>query len=119
MKNEVLSYLQQKVNDLINAPSCCQEAKDACSNWLKAVGTADEKEATKKLIAEVEADILPIDMLIAFTASEDGKKVFGDKAEAFHAHGLELKQKGAKYCDCPACAACEAIINKKAEILAD
>ena len=38
-----------------------------------------------------------------------------DKAEAVVE---EIKAAGAKYCDCPACAACEAILAKKDEILA-
>ena len=33
-------------------------------------------------------------------------------------HGKEIKAAGAKYCDCPACAAVEAILSKKDELLA-
>ena len=32
-------------------------------------------------------------------------------------HAKERKEAGEKYCDCPACAACEALLNKKDEIL--
>jgi len=32
------------------------------------------------------------------------------------AHAKEIKAKGAKYCDCPACTACAAILAKKAEM---
>ena len=47
-----------------------------------------------------------------------GAKVFGDAAKGVLAHAEEIKAAGAKYCDCPACAACEAILAKKEEILA-
>lgn len=33
-------------------------------------------------------------------------------------HGREIKAKGAKYCDCPACAAAEAILRREDEMLA-
>lgn len=61
---------------------------------------------------------MPVDGLIAFAASEAGAKVFGpDKAKEVEAHGKELKDAGRKYCDCPACAAVEAILEKKDQML--
>ena len=117
MKENVREYITEKVKDLMNAPSCCAEAKEACRNWLDASGTEKEAEATEKLIAEVEADIMPIDGLIAFAGSEMGAQVFGaEKAKGVLAHAQEIKAAGAKYCDCPACAACEAILEKKDEM---
>ena len=71
----------------------------------------------KAYIAEIEADIMPIDGLIAFAESEMGAKVFGDNAANVAAHAHELKNAGKKYCDCPACAACEAILEKKDAML--
>ena len=35
--------LTQLVNQLIQAPSCCAEAKEAGQNWLTAAGTAGEQ----------------------------------------------------------------------------
>lgn len=114
MNTEVKDYVTRKVNELIEANSCCAEAKEAAKNWLEAVGTEKEAEASKNLIAELEADIMPIDGLIAFAGSEAGAQVFGvEKAKEVLAHGQELKDSGAKYCDCAACAACEAILEKK------
>ncbi len=47
-------------------------------------------------------------------------KVFGEeKAKEVKAHGEELKDSGVKYCDCPACAAVEAILGMKEELLAE
>ena len=45
-------------------------------------------------------------------------KVFGEKAPQVAAHGRELKAAGRQYCDCPACAAVEAILARREEILA-
>ena len=40
----------EKVKELIAAPTCCKEAKEAGQNWLAAIGTAGEAEAAKRLI---------------------------------------------------------------------
>lgn len=117
MTNELRTYLTEQVNALKNAPSCCAEAKAVCAEWLEAAGTDKEAKITKKLIAEVEADIMPVDGLIAFAGSEAGVKVFGEEmAKNVLAHAEKIKKNGAKFCDCPACTACAAIIAKKAEL---
>ena len=69
----------EQAKNLLAAHSCCQEAKDAANAWLCAVGTADEKEKAKALVAELEEDIMPIDGLIGFAASDMGAKVFGEE----------------------------------------
>ena len=102
MTENVKTYVTEKTKELIAATSCSAEAK----------------EVTKNYIAELEEDIMPIDGLIAFAGSDMGAKVFGDAAKGVLAHAEEIKAAGAKYCDCPACAACEAILAKKEEILA-
>lgn len=108
----------EKVKELLQASSCCAEAKEAARNWLDAIGTEKEAEAAKALIAELEEDIMSIDDLIAFAASETGVKVFGaEKAKSVLAHAEAVKAAGGKYCDCPACAAVEAILEEKDEIL--
>ena len=60
-----------------------------------------------------------MDGLISFAESEMGAKVFGgeEQAKGVAAHGREIKAAGAKYCDCPACAAVESILAKKEEML--
>ena len=117
MKKEVLDFVAEKTKDLIDAPTCSQEAREAAKAWLDAVGTDKEQEETKKYIAELEEDIVTVDGLIAFAESEAGAGVFGEKAPEVAAHGREIKAAGAKYCDCPACAAVEAILSKKEEML--
>ena len=118
MKKEVLDYVVEKTHDMMEAFSCSAEAKAAGQAWLDAVGTENEAKETEKYIAELEADFMPLDNLIAFAESEGGAKVFGaEKTKEVAAHAKELKAAGAKYCDCPACAAVEAILAKKAEML--
>ena len=118
MKQETLDFVKEQTAALVAAHSCSAEAKVAAEKWLAAVGTAEEAEATKAYIAELEADIMPIDGLIAFAGSEAGVDVFGaELAKNILAHAKEIKTAGAEYCDCPACAACKAILDKKAELL--
>lgn len=118
MNQNVKEYVTEKVKELLNAPSCCAEAKEAAQNWLNALGTDQETDASRRLIAELQMDIMPVDGLIAFADSEAGAQVFGaETAQKVAAHGRELKAAGAKYCDCPACAASEAILAKKDELV--
>lgn len=118
MDKAVLEYVTQKTHELINAPTCSSETKAAAQAWLDAVGTENEAAETKKYIDELEEDIMPIDGLIGFAESDAGAQVFGaDKAKDVAAHAKEIKSAGAKYCDCPACAAVEAILEKKELLL--
>ncbi|WP_337366235.1 molecular chaperone Hsp90 [Phascolarctobacterium sp.] len=118
MNKEVLNYVIEKTHELMNAPSCSSEAKAAAQNWLDAVGTANEAGETKKYLAELEADIMPIDNLIGFAGSAAGAEYFGaELAGNITTHAKEIKLGGAEYCDCPACAAVAAILTKKAEML--
>lgn len=114
MKKDVLDFVVEKTRELIDSPTCSVETKDAANAWLNAVGTETESEETKKYIAELEEDIMPIDTLIGFAESEAGAQVFGaDKAKDVAAHAREIKSNGAEYCDCPACMAAAAILEKK------
>lgn len=118
MDKEVLQYVVEKTHELMNAHTCSSETKAAAQAWLDAVGTNKEAAETKKYIAELEADIMPIDNLIGFAESEGGAKVFGaDTAKNVAAHAREIKAAGAKYCDCPACVAVGAILEKKDSLL--
>ena len=113
MLNKELNEVIEETKKLIAAPSCSQEAKDAANAWLDAVGTDNEEAETKKYIAELEEDIMPIDGLIGFAGSEAGAAVFGaEKAKEVEVHAKEVKAAGGKYCDCPACTACEVILSK-------
>ena len=108
--------IRELTGDLLAAPSACKEIKDAAQNYLDAVGTEKEADAAKAYVAEMEADIMPIEGLISFAESDMGAKVFGTNVLL---HAKERKAAGEKYCDCPACAACEALLAKKEEILTE
>ena len=96
MTEEIRNTLTEEVKKLIAAPSACPEAKAACEKWLAAAATADEEAATAALKKEVEADIMPIGQ---------------ETADAILAHAKDIKEKGARFCDCPACSACTEIIG--------
>ncbi len=118
MEETVKRFAVEKVKELKEAFSCCQTAKDAAQRWLDALDTPEEKAQTRALIAELEQDLMPLDTLIAFARSEGGAQVFGPKAGQVASHAEELKAAGKLYCDCPACAAVEAILARKDQLLA-
>ncbi len=110
--------IAEKVKALINAPSCCAELKTVGNDWLKAVGSAEEKTMSEKLIKELEADIQPIDDVIALFSSETGKNIVGeDAAKNMVAHFKEVKAAGGKWCDCPACTVAREILDNKSVLL--
>ena len=111
--------IRELTGDLLAAPSACKEIKDAAQNYLDAVGTEKEADAAKAYVAEMEADIMPIEELIAFVDSPAGAQVFGeDGVKKMSAHAHELKDNGAEFCDCGACTAVAKILARKDELLA-
>lgn len=117
MSRETVEYVVEKSKELMAAPSCSAEAKAAAQAWIDSVGTENEAEETKKYIAELEEDIVTVEALEALAESELGAKIFGENAPNVAAHARDIKAAGAKYCDCPACVAVEAILAKKEELL--
>lgn len=118
MGKEVLDFVVAKTHELMDAPTCSSETKAAAQSWLDAVGTENEAAETKKYVDELEADIMPIDVLISFAESDAGSQVFGaDTAKHVAVHAKEIKSAGAKYCDCPACAVVAEILDKKDDLL--
>ena len=118
MDKQVMDFVVEQTHALMAAPSCSKEAKAAAQAWLAAVGTDREAEETKKYITELEGDIMPIDMVIQFAESAGGVEIFGEEtAKAIAAHARDIKAQGAVYCDCPACSAAAAILEKKDSLL--
>lgn len=118
MEKEVLDFVVEKTHELMLAQTCCQELKEAAQKWLDAIGTDNEVSETKKYLAKLEEDIMPIDQLIGFAGSDAGAEYFGaDVAKNITTHAQEIKAAGAQYCDCPACSAVEAILEKKELLL--
>lgn len=77
MTKDVLTYVTEKTQQLISAPTCSAETKASAQAWLNAVGTERAADETKKFIAELEADIMPVEQLIRFADSENGRQYFG------------------------------------------
>lgn len=119
MDQNVLDQIVAKTRELMDAPTCSGETKEAAQKWLDAVGTGAQKAQTKAYIEELEADIMPIDNLIGFAGSEAGAAYFGaEKAAQIVEHAEQIKAAGARYCDCPACAIVAQILEKKDALLA-
>ena len=117
MEKEKLEFVKGKTQELLQSQTCCAEGKAAANAWLEANGTEQEAAETERYLNELKADIMPIDQLIGFAGSEAGIQYFGEAAaKGIVSHAVEIKANGARYCDCPACAAAEAIL-KKLEIL--
>lgn len=98
----------------VDAPSACKEFKEAAEAYLAAIGSVDETEKGKILVAEAEEDICTNDGVMGFFSSDRAKGIFGeDKAKAMYEHHKALLESGVKYCDCPACTAAKQIIDNK------
>ena len=109
-KNEVI----EKVKDLIAAPSCNAELKAAAESYLK----VQDKQTAEALVKGLEEGVCSIDELIGLCESEAGVKLFGaEKAAGMSKAAHEAKDKGEKFCICPACQAGHVIYENK-ELLA-
>ncbi len=101
--------------EMIAAPSCCAALKAKAQAWID---NPSDKAVSKEFIAELEADITPIDGLVAFAHSQHAVQIFGEEgAKKFAAHADELKATGAKYCDCGACTPALKLLQSKEVIL--
>lgn len=56
MANAERDFIVEKVKEVLAAPSCCPELKAAAQTYLDVLGTPDEKEAGKLLVAELEEE---------------------------------------------------------------
>ena len=101
--------------EMMAAPSCCAHLKEKAQAWID---NPNDKVIASELVAELEADITPIDGLVAFAHSPHAVEYFGEEgAKKFAAHADELKSSGAKYCDCGACAPALKLLENKSIIL--
>lgn len=110
--------IKSEVKKAIEAPSCCEELKEAGKAYLDAEGTPKEKEAAKNLIAELEDDVTSIDDLITLAGSSAGEELFGkEKAAGLLKAAQEAKANGEKFCICPACQAGGKVLVHKEDLL--
>lgn len=118
MNEGTRKFVEEKTQEILNAGSCCPELKEMAQKWLDAENTPDEGKVTADYLQELSEDVLPIDALIGFASSEQGKQVFGaEQAKAMVSQAKAAKENGVKHCICPACTAGAAILEKKDELL--
>ena len=113
MDKELLDYTAQKVDELLTAHSSSQVTLEAAQGWKDAIAAGkDADAATKALLDAIDQHHTTIDELIAF-AGGAAKDVLGEEVAAgMLAHALEIKEQGAKYCDCAACTATHELLAK-------
>lgn len=116
MNKETFDYVAERVEVLAVAGSSKQETKDAAAAWKAAVGAdgsdAAVEAATTELLDFLEGRPNGIDAVIAF-AQGHAKDLFGEEAAAdMLEKQTKRKAEGAKYCDCPSCAAASEILAK-------
>lgn len=111
MNAELFDLTKVKVDELLEASSSSQQTRDAAQAWKDAVASgADVDEATTTLLDALDEHHTTIDELIAF-AEGPAREIMGlEVAANMLNHALEIKEKGAKYCDCAACTAAHALL---------
>jgi NAD dependent epimerase/dehydratase family enzyme len=117
MKNQEI--IMERTKELLSV-HCYEGLKEAAEQWLNAVGTEREAEASRKYVSALEDAVTDIDTVINLFGSDMAKEKFGtDMANKIHSHALEIKAKGAKWCDCPACTAGLKVLEYKADLLGE
>ncbi len=113
MDKELFDYTAAKVDELLAAASSSKVTRDAAQGWKDAIAAgADAEAATKDLLDAIDQHHTTIDELIAF-AGGAAKEIMGEEiAAGMLAHALDIKGKGAKYCDCAACTATHELLAK-------
>jgi hypothetical protein len=93
-----------------------QRAEKGSQTYLDAAGTADEEKAAALLKKELKEDVNSIDHVIPFFESKEGAAFFGaDTARNLAKAAHEAKDKGVKYCICPACTAGGWLLDHESE----
>lgn len=113
MDKELLDYTAQKVDELLAAASSSQVTREAAQGWKDAIAAGEDADAaTTKLLDAIDAHHTTVDELIAF-AQGAAKDIMGEEVAAgMLTHALEIKEQGAKYCDCAACTAAHKLLAK-------
>jgi len=117
MKNQ--NIIIERTKELLSV-RCYEDLKEAAQRWLDAVGTEREAEASINYVWELEDAVTEIDSVINFFGSDMAKEKFGEEmANNIRTHAIEIKAKGAKWCDCPACTAALRVLEYKSDLLGE
>lgn len=99
---------------------CDQGLREAAEMWLKAVGTENEAETAKNYVLALEDAVTDIDTVINVFQTDMAKEKFGEEmANKILTHAIEIKEKGAEWCDCPACTVGLKILEHKEDLLGE
>lgn len=114
MEKELFDYVAERAGILATADTSKQDTKDAAAAWKDAVAAdssdAAVEAATNKLLDFLEGRPTTIDGVIAF-AQGPAKEAEEAAAKMLEAQ-LARKEAGAKYCNCPSCAAASELLAK-------
>lgn len=117
MKNQEI--IIEKTKELLST-HCYEGLRAIAEQWLGAVGTEKETEASRKYVAALEDAVTDIDTVINVFGSNMAKEKFGaEMANNILSHAKEIKAEGAKWCDCPACTAGLKVLEYKADLLGE
>ena len=116
MEKELFDFVSERADILVTSQSSTQVTKDAAQAWKDAIAAdaSDEAKqaATNKLLDILEGRPTTIDGVIAF-ASGPAKELMGDEAAAQMLEAqLKRKEQGAKWCNCPSCAAASELLAR-------
>jgi len=113
-QKKIRDDLKAKVEEMMAAPSCCAELKEAAQAWLDTYDDGNANQApAKALVKTLEESISGIDDCIAFLGSDMGKQIYGDAQPAALAAAEASKAAGGKICTCKACQLAAEILAKK------
>ena len=116
MEKELFDYVAKRADILAASDTSTQVTKDAAAAWKDAVAAdgsdAAVEAATTALLDVLEGRPTTIDGVIAF-AEGPAKELMGEEAAAqMLAAQKQRKAEGAKYCNCPSCAAASELLAK-------
>ena len=113
-QKKIRDDLKAMVEEMMAAPSCCAELKEAAQAWLDTYDDGNLNQApAKALVKALEESISGIDDCIGFLGSDLGKQIYGDAQPAALAAAKEAKAAGRTHCTCKACDLAAQILAKK------
>ena len=104
MEKELFDYVAERAGILATADTSKQDTKDAAAAWKDAVA-ADSSDAAVEAATTKLLDFLE--------GRPTTKEMMGEEAAAKMLEAqLARKEAGAKYCNCPSCAAASELLAK-------
>ena len=117
MEKGLFDYVAERAGILATADTSKQDTKDAAAAWEDAVAAdgsdAAVEAATTKLLDFLEGRPTTIDRQVIAFAQGPAREIMGEETAAKMLEAqLARKEEGAKYCNCPSCAAASELLAK-------